>query len=95
MDLEKLEELLGSEGAAVIGDERRLFRVIQLAGLLDNELSLERGCLGVDAEAEDGAAVAVDDGDEVVVAVAGLDRGEVGVPVVVRGGRLIEALAAR
>ena len=41
--------------------------------------------LGVDAEAEDGAAVAVDDRDEVVVAVSGLDRSEVGMPVVMRG----------
>jgi hypothetical protein len=74
VDLEEFQEPLGSEGAAVIGDERGLLGIVKLAGFLDDELGLESRRLGIDAEAEDGAAVAVDDRDEVVVAVSGLDR---------------------
>ena len=50
MSLEEFQELLGGEGAAVVGDERGLVRIVAFTGLLDDQLGLEGGSLGVDAE---------------------------------------------
>lgn len=90
---EKLLEVLGDELRPVVADDPRRLAGELLARALHDDFRFRRGHPRADFPMHDEAAVAVEDRAQVVERAADVQVAEVDVPLVVRAGGLVEALA--